>query len=526
MNQSVYMRLAFALLAVFVLGAIGATIASVLTANDGLFVYTYDDAYIHLALSENIARGHYGLNLNEHSAPASSIIWPLLLAPFAQSIYTPLVLNTIATLGATYCVVRSVTESLDGVSTLLQCLFAAGVSLCVVLATNLIGLSFIGMEHTLQVCVVAAVALGLIVESRTGKAPLWLLIAIFLAPLVRYETMAVAAVALLFLLVRGHWLKSILTGVAIVAALASFSMFLVSLGLEFLPSSILAKSDVLDSKGSAMVRKILTALSLRQGMVLVVYAAFLAWYAFFGSTPVKRMLAACGLLATCLHVALGNFQMFGRYEAYILCFALLLLLYIFGDSLKRRIESGFFALAGVSGLVAVVGFAVAFPYIVSLGQSVQASNNIYSQQYQMHRFATDYWQDSVAINDLGYVAYQNDNYVLDLWGLGSHEAIAARREAAKGQDWILAEVGGEWMNTLATARGVELAMIYDQWFIPIPDSWTKVGELLLHGPVVTPAHANVSFYATRGEAVPRIIESLRAFEGSLPDTASFSYTLD
>jgi len=38
--------------------------------------YSLDDPYIHLALAENMARGHFGVNLGEASNPSSSIIWP------------------------------------------------------------------------------------------------------------------------------------------------------------------------------------------------------------------------------------------------------------------------------------------------------------------------------------------------------------------------------------------------------------------------------------------------------------------
>mgnify|MGYP001017862235 CR=1 FL=1 len=46
----------------------------------GFFFYTLDDPYIHLALAENILRGHYGINLDEPSSPSSSIVYPFLVA--------------------------------------------------------------------------------------------------------------------------------------------------------------------------------------------------------------------------------------------------------------------------------------------------------------------------------------------------------------------------------------------------------------------------------------------------------------
>ena len=61
-----------------------AEIITILLLNSGLMVYNIDDAYIHLALAENIIRGHYGVNLGEFSSPSSSILWPFILAPFSR----------------------------------------------------------------------------------------------------------------------------------------------------------------------------------------------------------------------------------------------------------------------------------------------------------------------------------------------------------------------------------------------------------------------------------------------------------
>ena len=56
----------------------------ILSRNGGRLTYTLDDPYIHLALSEGIAEGHYGIHPAEPSAPSSSIVWPFLLAPGAR----------------------------------------------------------------------------------------------------------------------------------------------------------------------------------------------------------------------------------------------------------------------------------------------------------------------------------------------------------------------------------------------------------------------------------------------------------
>ena len=71
-------------------------IIAILLLNKGHLVYTLDDPYIHLALAENIINGHYGVNTSEFSAPASSILWPFIIAPFSAfgyGEYFPLLLN-------------------------------------------------------------------------------------------------------------------------------------------------------------------------------------------------------------------------------------------------------------------------------------------------------------------------------------------------------------------------------------------------------------------------------------------------
>src|SRR5687767_4911056 len=76
----------------------GLTAICVATLNNGHITYALDDAYIHLALAERIAAGHYGINANEFSAPASSVIWPFLLVPFSPfrvAEYVPLALNVL-----------------------------------------------------------------------------------------------------------------------------------------------------------------------------------------------------------------------------------------------------------------------------------------------------------------------------------------------------------------------------------------------------------------------------------------------
>ncbi len=171
---------------------------SILALNSGHLVFVLDDAYIHLALAENIMQGHYGINLNEYSAPSSSILWPFLLAPFAKLVFA----NYFILLANTFFAVITLLlfwlmlspDSKDLVSegnaenkTLLNIILILLIPAC-----NLIGLIFTGMEHSLQVMLTVAIICGLCRESTSGRLTWWTLFAIILAPLIRYECLAIS----------------------------------------------------------------------------------------------------------------------------------------------------------------------------------------------------------------------------------------------------------------------------------------------------------------------------------------------
>src|SRR5258707_13207313 len=78
---------------------IGTIAAAILVLCHGHLIYSLDDPYISLALGEQIARGHYGINAAEASSPSSSILYPFLLAGFAWTRwqeFVPAILNTLA----------------------------------------------------------------------------------------------------------------------------------------------------------------------------------------------------------------------------------------------------------------------------------------------------------------------------------------------------------------------------------------------------------------------------------------------
>lgn len=441
--------------------------ARILQANAGVFVYTLDDPYIHLALADRIAAGHYGINASEPSAPSSSIIWPFLLAPFAflgRFDLVPLLLNVFAAAGTVVTVWKVLGLLVRVPDRRVEAAASAVLLALFVPAGNVVGLVFTGMEHSAQAFLAALLVYGLVRELETGLCSPVLAVAAVLGPLVRYENLALSAAAILVLV-------------------GGFSLFLVHLGLRPLPTSVLATF------------LLVAVLSRREDG--------------------GRALSGAAAVAVGLHLLLGRTGWFHRYEIAVWVFALLCLLW-----LVRRPVSGFLGRghpilrlgAFAAGSAAFV-FLTSRPYVTALRTTPLASNNIYCQQLQMRRFTVDFWQRPVAVNDLGWVAYRNPRTVLDLSGLASPEVLAHLRHDRTSQ----------WIDDLARDRGVELVIIYPRIYPLLPPQWKALGELRLSGPLITPFDRSVSFFALSPEAEEDARRLLRLFRRDLPDGVRFVF---
>lgn len=494
-------------------------LAAILALNDGLLVYTLDDAYIHLALAENIISGHYGVNDGEFSAPSSSILWPLLMAPVAAHEYAPWLINSLAA-GVTVFFFIRILRLVVGVPRNHRLnFFISLMVVLLILATNLTGLIYTGMEHSLQLLLVVMIAYGLMVEIEEDRLEPWLLVAIVLAPLIRYENAAISVAALGYLLLRRYLKPVALASLVLAVLIGGFSLFLTSLGLDLLPTSVIAKSSMLGegSRIDAIVANLNVALRHQQGLVLMAAGLVLGGYALLVRNRRKRQLALVSALAILLHVLVGKYGWYNRYEVYIWSFMLLVGLYLLAPWIKAALQGNprkFMAV--VVGAAAFVALTTT-TYILGLFTVPVAANNIYEQHYQMHRFVVHVYNGPVAVNDLGYVSYKNDHYVLDLGGLASRAVLTYRHN---GDD------DGVWMTMLADEHEIGLVMIYDEWFNRIPETWIKLGELELSKARITPPHRTVSFYATSSQAYAGIAAKLPPFIETLPPGVRFLFAND
>ena len=475
----------------------------------GHFVYSLDDAYIHLALAERIAQGHYGINLGEVSAPASSIVWPFLLAPFAGASYfeyLPLVFNLFAAAGTVFFCLGILRYTFAELPDPLRSVTTVFLAVVLIPATNVIGLAFTGMEHSLQACLCAGIVLGVVRVTRGEPTPAWLVVLLAAAPAVRYECLAVSLPAIVVLLACRRLRAASIALVALALPILAFSLYLKSHGLDWLPTSVVAKAPL----GGALSLRVAAAqlhynLGLRQGQVLAALMLVLVLLALlrYAAPLVERLLAALGAAAILAHLVAAHIGWWDRYEIYMLLTAVLLVLYEARELLQRALRRGVPAVLTLV-LVAALALFAGRPYLTNLSHTPLASANIYEQQYQMHRFAVDFYRGPVAVHDLGFVSFRNPSYVLDLWGLASPEALANR---FAGRD-------SSWMDELVRRHGAGLVMIYDDG--TAPRSWVRLARLHLGSEWTVTGNDVVTFFASNPAEAGALAALLAKFAPSLP----------
>ena len=468
-----------------------------------------DDPYIHMALARNVWAGHYGLNLQEVSAPASSILWPWLLAPFTTFgglELAPLVINIACGAGLLVFLTHVAAPDL-GVVDVRTTTVLGGIA---VLMFNLVGLTFTGMEHMLQVLISVLIVVGVIRFLDSGTVPWWFVTGVALAPLVRYESLALTAPSLAVLWLRGRRDLALAVFGFVAVTLGAFSWYLVSLGLEPLPSSVLAKSATLSQstmgRGAAAALQILrnvrdNILSL-SGVLMALLVALQVLGARRRPSATMSWLLGWLAAALALHLLFGRHGWFERYEVYVVAPCAIVAVRAWGSALRLPPAAGH----RLQALAVALVLLLSVRFVRATALTPLAAANTYEQQYQMARFVRDFLRDRVAINDLGLVAWFNpQHYVLDLAGLASLDALRAPRRTESA-----------WITRLTDRYQVHYAMIYANWYPKKPCDWVQAGTLTLGREMITASESTVTFYGVGRASAATMRERLAAFGPTLP----------
>ena len=505
------------ILGVYLLG-IGILIVSALWLTGGEFAYTLDDAYIHLALAENIWQGHYGINLAEPSSPSSTVIWPLLLAPFSSWQHfelAPLLLNMMFMAAALVALAWALRAWL---SPLLRPRYLFSLLFVIALSCNFWGLPLSGMEHSAQLLMTTWVAIGLVNVVKGRRVSRLFVVGLVLGPLVRFENLSLLVMGVIVLALTNQRRQAVLVLATVVLLLSAYMGLMVSEGLPIVPSSVLVKSEVISAEGfRGMLGEIGEnageGLSKTRILPLVVMSLVLAVrirarrHQSSPRTDTLYLLFLAGIVSA--HLVAGKHGNQGRYETYLLLAGLIILIWVFRAKLLSLIH---LRPKLVLPVLLLASLAVGKSQVEATLMAPLSVLSTYGVNGQMHRFVVDHWRDSVGVNDIGWVAYRNREYVLDLWGLASEPARVMRRKATDMR----------WAEQLAQDQGVVLFMIFESWFsdlAPFPSSWEHAASL--HGPGRFPGKVStVEFYLSdpgRSDELGRVLE---AFGSRLPSGVS------
>jgi hypothetical protein len=501
-------------------------LAATLIATGGHLAYVIEAPYVHLTLANQIAHGHYGLVAGESAAPSSTILYPFLLAilaPLQAGSALPLIINSIATLLAGVFAVLLADECALSLRRIAASrLFV--LTIAVALALNLAGLAFTGLEHSLHVAGSVVYILGLARFVRRGRCDWWWFLCIIIQPLIRFEGAGLLlADGLIFVCFRryDYALAVVMIGLTLVGA---YSLFLHTLGLPLLPSSVLSRSDWSDAavSGHSGILTVLASVGRNLynnlnsfGAVAILGGVAFAWLwvgtrvigrdaaPFNKQDQVKLILAFFLSFVSLAQLVGGKIASIPpRYEAYVLALNLCGLAVIYRDTVVGWCERATWPRVGVFSTAMVLVFAG----YASQSFAVPAmARKEYLGPFQLHRFVTDFYHGPVATDQLGYVNYDNPYYVLDLSGLSSEAVRHARAD----------QRSANWMDGLLTERHIGLAIINSENIPTVPERWSEVAELKIPGNRGRTEN-HTRFYAARPEDAGQIAAALNRFAPTLP----------
>jgi hypothetical protein len=484
------------------LALLGSLIVTALVARartGGAFVYPVDDAYIHLAA----ARRYLESGDRTFLAASSSIAWPWLLM-LARAVglrgLAPLALNVSFAIALFF--------SIENALTYFGSRSAALLALVIALLVPVVPLALSGMEHTAHACFIVALALTASRALAREKKIDWKIFALAAGAVAcRYESAFVVA-PLLVLFVRARRVRDAVT-IGIAAALPALAsgFFSVMRGGTFVPTPVLLKRTQLDA--FALPAKIYYRLiDNPHVLVMFVLLAFAVKMDRSAIDPKSRERRALLFVATstlALQTAFAQLGWFYRYEAYAMTLALLAT-----------------AATAIAHREAVRAFAIPFAVLMlplfgrGLGAfrtTVLASQNIFDQEMQMAFFVHDFYDDqSVALNDIGAVAYVSNAHVVDLMGLASPRIARARGMRIDGP------LARNEIESVSADEKIAIAILYEDWFSDsIPETWQKVGAWKISDNHVC-AKDTITFYARDEHGASILRENLRANSSRLPTT--------
>jgi hypothetical protein len=477
-------------------------------------VYPLDDTYISMAMAKHFAEhGVWGVTPFGFTSATSTPLYVLLVATCYRFTGAadcwPLVLAFTSGAFAILLADRILPRSSKGRLIAL---------LSIVLLTPLASIAHLGMEHTLHICLTLLFAWRASVVIGKSKRFDWFLVLIIpLLVMTRFEGLFLVGIGAFLLAIRRSFLLAASLLMAAALPVTAYGALALSRGWFFLPNSLLLKGTKFESSFliNILVMNFHALVLLRKAPhligILIALVAIL-WATRRAETWAPgRILVWLSLLSLIAHVVFADVGWIFRYEAYLIVLSIVSIATALPLVESLQAKKLAYSVAMMAAAVLLVRSFRIFTEMPSI------TNGIYSQQYQMGRFVSRYYQSSsIAANDIGAINYMADLHLFDLAGLADTEILKRKR---------LKSYTTKIIDTEASRNGVQIAIVYDSWFSDqrpaafggpaLPRTWLRVGRWRTLNAEHLGSDA-VSFYAVQPNEESRLREALRAFREILP----------
>lgn len=508
----------------------------VMQLTNGILIYPLDDTYIHMSIAKNLAlHNNWGISPNQFQSASSSILYTVILSGlfkiFSVNTLIPFIVNLIAGVVLIFVIQHKLErESIGFIAQFV-------ILLLVIFFTPLPTLIISGMEHTLQ-CLFSFLFIFNFSDwinklnndaSKKVKFPASLFIYGIMACAIRYEGLFIIAIACCILLYYRKIITAFSLGFISILPLIIFGFISTVKGSYFLPNSVLLKASPVELSGSGFFSYIsnilidkltiattgITALA-TQRLLIILPLIYLVFRNQIKNIASYKLILLFLSICTILQLAFAKTGWFYRYEAYLFICSTVIVSILMAKYFKAlRLRENKLLLP----VFALLAFFLFFPLILrstaAYTKASQACINIYEQQYQMGNFIHQYYNtDTIAVNDIGAVAYFSKSSIIDLWGLANMQVAKAKKENMATP---------EFLNSVTNNDNVKFAIVYDSWFdSSLRKNWNKVATWQIQNNVIC-GDATVSFYAVKQSSDSLLKINLAAYQQLLPKDVTVKY---
>lgn len=496
-----------------------------LKQNQGNFVYSLDDAYIHMAMAKNYFQyGVWGITKHEFTSTSSSLLWMLLISTFYRifgvNAFIPFIINVIfaaTTVSLVYYIFTKFNISKYYILLILT---------AIIFLTPFTAIIFSGMEHMLQIFLLI-LFIYVSVEVLCNKSYYfkYLLLIMLLFSSVRFESLFLIIPVIFLFILKKKYLYSILILFISLIPYLIYGIISMANGWFFLPNSLVLKSFLTTVKPFILNNVILNIfnhftfqvvnMEITLGLLILTLLSLLLLIISLKHDELRKtsIFLYIFIFATLLHLFFANIGIFNRYVSYLVFLGIFvnsLASYqlIFGGRVLDFDKNKVFGYLTIILLLGLIFIPLSGGGCYAVMETPTATKNIYEQQYQMALFVKEYYNnDTIALNDIGAVNYLADIKCVDFYGLANMQVANAKKNGSYDKNSIL---------KITRQNDVKLIIIYDWWFKnKIPKEWIKVCDWKIHDNVVCGGDT-ISFYVLSNEEKDKLVRNINTFYSKMP----------